>query len=80
MSIPVFSNNAAMVLSAFCQDEEIGKNTVFHLNFDYSNKRTKFKIVTAFQKEIQQVRTMKCSLHRGLDSALVSSLCYIRES
>ncbi|KAK2174734.1 hypothetical protein NP493_780g00005 [Ridgeia piscesae] len=36
------------------EDEEIGENTVFYLNMNYSNKRTKFKIVTAFQKETQQ--------------------------
>ncbi|KAI0211701.1 Cullin-2 [Lamellibrachia satsuma] len=36
------------------EDEEIGENTIFYLNMNYSNKRTKFKIVTAFQKETQQ--------------------------
>lgn len=34
--------------------ENLEGNTKIELNFDYSNKRTKFKITAAIQKETQQ--------------------------
>lgn len=34
--------------------ETLEGNTEIHLNFDYSNKRTKFKITAALQKETPQ--------------------------
>jgi cullin 2 len=36
--------------------ENINENTVLSLNMDYSNKRTKFKINAAVQKETPQVK------------------------
>jgi uncharacterized protein YqhQ len=35
--------------------EEINENTIISLNLEYSNKRTKFKILSAVQKETPQV-------------------------
>ena len=37
------------------EDKEVGVASVLKLNQSYSNKRTKFKVTSALQKESQQV-------------------------